>query len=238
MGYYKVDVSTPDSFYRNVIDKGFDEGYGLQCVAGFKEFTYSLCGRIVACNQGKARCYADQSIEICNMGFSKHSGKTLYNGDWVIFGGSDFGHVAMYYNGKYLGQNQTGGNIYAGSPFSLVNINMPILCCYRPNIYTKSTPSTTKSIDVIAREVIAGKWGNGEDRKARIRNAGYSYTQVQNKVNEILNGSPKEVYYTVKSGDTLSAIALQYATTVDSICKLNNIKNPNLIYPNQKLRVK
>lgn len=44
-----------------------------------------------------------------------------------------------------------------------------------------------------------------------------------------------EVKYTVKKGDTLSAIAKKYSTTVNSIAKLNNIKNVNLIYVGQVL---
>lgn len=42
-------------------------------------------------------------------------------------------------------------------------------------------------------------------------------------------------YYTVKKGDTLSAIAKKYNTTVNNLAKLNNIKNVNLIYVGQKL---
>lgn len=43
------------------------------------------------------------------------------------------------------------------------------------------------------------------------------------------------ITYTVKSGDTLSQIALNYGTTVSSIVDLNPIiKNPNLIYPGQQ----
>lgn len=42
-------------------------------------------------------------------------------------------------------------------------------------------------------------------------------------------------YYTVKKGDTLSGIAKKYGTTVAYLAKLNNIKNVNLIYVNQKL---
>lgn len=237
MGYYKVDVSTPDAFYQNVIGKGFDEGYGMQCVAGFKEFTYSLCGRIVACNEGKAKCYADQASQICDMGFTKHSGRTLYNGDWVVFGGSEYGHIAMYYNGKFLGQNQIGGNIYAGSPFTLVGVNMPILCCYRPNIYVNQPkPSSGKSVDEVAKEVIAGKWGNGEQRATALRSAGYSYTAVQNKVNEML--SAQTVRYTIQYGDTLTAIAEKFGTTVQSIQSLNGITNPDLIYAGDTIRVK
>ncbi|HEM4119387.1 lysozyme [Streptococcus suis] len=47
-------------------------------------------------------------------------------------------------------------------------------------------PVGTKSIESIAREVINGKWGNGQDRKNRLTQAGYNYQTVQNKVNELL----------------------------------------------------
>ena len=48
-----------------------------------------------------------------------------------------------------------------------------------------------KPIDEIAREVIAGQWGNGEDRKARLTQAGYDYNAVQAMVNEILSPQPQ-----------------------------------------------
>ena len=54
-------------------------------------------------------------------------------------------------------------------------------------IPTDTAPDTTgKSIEEIAREVIAGKWGSGTDRRNRLQAAGYAYTTVQAKVNEIL----------------------------------------------------
>ena len=43
--------------------------------------------------------------------------------------------------------------------------------------------------------------------------------------------------YNVKSGDTLSAIAKQYGTTVDAIAKANNISNVNLIKVGQSLSI-
>ena len=43
-----------------------------------------------------------------------------------------------------------------------------------------------KSVEEIAREVIAGKWGNGEERKKRLIAAGYDYNAVQAKVNALL----------------------------------------------------
>lgn len=46
------------------------------------------------------------------------------------------------------------------------------------------------------------------------------------------------VYYTVKSGDTLSGIASKYGTTYQHLAQINGIANPNLIYPGQKIRIK
>lgn len=48
----------------------------------------------------------------------------------------------------------------------------------------------------------------------------------------------KEVVYVVKKGDTLSAIAKKYKTTVKKLVKDNNIKNANLIYTGQKIKIK
>ena len=53
----------------------------------------------------------------------------------------------------------------------------------------KPTPKPTKSIDDIAKEVIEGKWGNGETRKSKLKAAGYDYNAIQKRVNEILKGS-------------------------------------------------
>ena len=46
------------------------------------------------------------------------------------------------------------------------------------------------------------------------------------------------IYYVVKKGDTLSKIASIYNTTYQELAKLNNIKNPNLIFVDQKLLIK
>ena len=41
-------------------------------------------------------------------------------------------------------------------------------------------------VETVAKEVIAGKWVNGEDRKKRLQAAGYDYGAVQRKVNELM----------------------------------------------------
>lgn len=52
-----------------------------------------------------------------------------------------------------------------------------------------SSTSSLKSIETIAQEVIAGQWGNGEDRKNKLTSAGYNYSEVQAKVNSLLGSS-------------------------------------------------
>ena len=95
-----------------------------------------------------------------------------------------------------------------------------------------------KSEDTIAAEVIAGKWGNGQDRVNRLRAAGYDPAKVQAKVNAKLGASkPAARTYTVRAGDNLSAIAAKYGTTYQALAAKNGIANPNLIYPGQVLKI-
>lgn len=66
----------------------------------------------------------------------------------------------------------------------------------------KPTPApkpAKKTVDELAREVIAGKWSAGESRRKLLTAAGYDYTAVQNRVNEILYGKTAR-----KSVDTLA----------------------------------
>ena len=101
----------------------------------------------------------------------------------------------------------------------------------------KPTQPVKKSNEEIANEVINGAWGNGEDRKNRLTQAGYNYTVIQAIVNKLMCAN-KAVYYTVRSGDTLSGIASKYGTTYQKLAQMNGIANPNIIYAGQRIRVK
>lgn len=105
------------------------------------------------------------------------------------------------------------------------------------DIVNKKVAPVRKSNEQIASEVIAGQWGDGNDRKNRLEQAGYDYNTIQNIVNQKL-GASQAVYYTVRSGDTLSGIASKYGTTWQKLQAMNGISNPNIIYAGQKLRVK
>ena len=62
------------------------------------------------------------------------------------------------------------------------------------NGYAKSGTSAPakKSNEVIADEVIAGRWGNGADRKERLEDAGYDYSAIQGIVNDRLGAPSKK----------------------------------------------
>lgn len=54
---------------------------------------------------------------------------------------------------------------------------------------TNKTPTVKKSIEDVAKEVLAGKWGNGAERKKKLTDAGYHYNTVQSMVNKLSSGS-------------------------------------------------
>lgn len=58
-----------------------------------------------------------------------------------------------------------------------------------------------------------------------------------NNSNNSENSTNNEKTYTIQNGDTLSGIALRFNTTVSKLVELNNIKNPNLIYAGDVLKI-
>ena len=51
------------------------------------------------------------------------------------------------------------------------------------------------------------------------------------------SGTTNDVVYTVKSGDTLSGICSRYGANWKKVAEYNKLKNPHLIYPNQKIKI-
>ena len=119
---------------------------------------------------------------------------------------------------------------------------MTLWVSYNTVAPTTETPKL-KTNEEIAKEVIDGKWGNNPGRKKKLTEAGYDYSAIQKIVNNMLKPSnePKKEegdYYIVKPGDSLSKIAVMYGTTWQHLMHLNNIKNPNLIYPGERIKVR
>jgi hypothetical protein len=222
--YYKLDVSSPSAFYNAANGRGFNEGYGMQCVAAFKEFMFSLSGKYVATSTGGASGYASQRSQIEALGFTWYSGASgLQNGDWGIFGGGTYGHVAMYYNGKWFGQNQGAANANVGNAFNLIDLGSyanTIIGYYRPNIYKKSASTANTSTPTPSNSSPSS--------------TGTAYTPPSS--------------YTVRSGDTLGGISLNngwWSSTTglygdagyaQRLAERNGLSNRGLVYPNQTIR--
>lgn len=53
-------------------------------------------------------------------------------------------------------------------------------------VNTKLKTTSDDMIDHVAREVIQGLWGNGQERKYRLTKAGYDYSTIQRRVNQLI----------------------------------------------------
>lgn len=69
---------------------------------------------------------------------------------------------------------------------SILQVNGRYIRAYGVPKYKDIDPAKDKSVEQLAREVIQGRWGNGEERKKRLKAAGYDYQAVQKRVNEMM----------------------------------------------------
>lgn len=69
----------------------------------------------------------------------------------------------------------------------------------------KPIEQSKKTVEEVAKEVIAGKWGNGDERKRKLTAAGYNYVEVQAKVNELCSPAKPQI----KTVDELAREVIQ-----------------------------
>lgn len=81
---------------------------------------------------------------------------------------------------KITAYNKSGGRVIAG----LVKRRAK-----EKELFDTPTSTTVKkSNEEIAKEVVAGKWGNGNARKTSLTKAGYDFKTIQSLVNKLLKG--------------------------------------------------
>jgi len=74
--------------------------------------------------------------------------------------------------------------------YRMINVNGRYIRGYiTPKYSTANNNANKKSVTVVAKEVIAGKWGNGSARKSKLEAAGYDYNEVQAEVNRLSKSS-------------------------------------------------
>lgn len=129
----------------------------------------------------------------------------------------------------------------SGSRVLLSGINSWINKADVEIISVSSAPATStytvQSGDTLSS--IAAKFGTNYQALASlngISNPNLIYVGQVLRVNG--SASTGSVYYTVRAGDNLSAIASRYGTSYQSIASLNGLANPNLIYAGQTLKIK
>ena len=120
-----------------------------------------------------------------------------------------------------------------------------------PNIENPNDSINTESINYTVQRgntlsEIARRFGTTVQEIASINNISNPNLIFPGQVlriltNSTVNGSETRatgsITYTVERGNTLSQIAREYDVTVNSIVEINDIQNPNLIFPGEKLRI-
>lgn len=109
---------------------------------------------------------------------------------WVAHYASKCGYTGAYGMWQYSSTKYIDGIVGTPVDHNECYVDYPaIIKNAGLNGFSKAAEETPvlKSIDEVAREILKGKWGNGEDRKTALAKAGYDYAAVQAKVNELLN---------------------------------------------------
>lgn len=90
-------------------------------------------------------------------------------------------NIAGYGRPAYNVENTEDGTIASTAPTAPA-----------PVVPVNTEKPALKSDEEVAREVIAGKWGNGKDRVKRLTEAGYNYSKVQAIVNQLVSKKPTQ----------------------------------------------
>ena len=191
-----------DDFINRVLGKSIDidKAYGPQCVDLFNYFNYLYNDCYINCSpSGYAKSIAQNKA---NNGILKYYKEVPINqmikGTVVVWDNCKY--APLSHVGFIISDNGDGTFmcLAQNAPKPYVTISKAyydgIIGCFTPNqlltAQNEEKPANTdinqKDTDTLAREVIAGVYGNGEDRKIAL---GSRYDDVQRKVNEILFNS-------------------------------------------------
>lgn len=116
------------------------------------------------------------------------------------------GHVAVveqiHPDGSILVSNSDyGGRRFYTKTYKAPNYAIGGTYVFQGFIYLPVTFEQEKTISQIVDEVIAGQWGNGQDRAKRLAAAGYDAQAVQDAINARLNKKTPTPTVTIKVGD-------------------------------------
>ena len=186
---------TATEFYNKQVGKAVDIDYtaGVQCVDLFKIFTKTNYGVWqYTCGNGYANgLWLNRKSKPYYQYFDEVNINSLQDGDWCFWdkGSKDCpdSHVAMYYQGKFFGQNQNGVK-----SATLANISKDgMLGALRPKMYQNNDNNNVVSYDDYYNERVkdyhwfpAGPFTevdkNGNTTKDQVLGGGLSYVKNDN----------------------------------------------------------
>lgn len=174
--------------------------YNRECVSYTAWKVAELTGKWPTRTGGMNAKYWVQRL--AENGYTKVVAAPQNGGKYVgVSTAGQYGHVVWFEEGTTISEYNY---LYRGG-FSVRNINLSAYTWVEIKapaglVDTDYAAGEKKSDQEIADEVIAGKWGNGDDRKARLSAAGYNYDTIQAIVNAKL--APKTTPPTTKKSET------------------------------------
>lgn len=201
-----LGYSEANGKFRQIIDlynsvKPLPRGYAVKYSDEWCDTCVSAAGIAAGCSELIGReCGCEQHVKIFqSMGIWIEDGTiTPIPGDIILYNWDDgtqpndgysdhIGFVESVSGGKIACIEGNKGEAVARRVLSVGNGN--IRGYARPKYASGGgAAKPSKSVTEVAKEVLAGKWGNGDDRRNRLTAAGYNYNEVQAEVNRLASG--------------------------------------------------
>jgi N-acetylmuramoyl-L-alanine amidase CwlA len=170
------------SFTSAVINKAVEltrylmEQYGIPAERVIRHYDVSgkLCPGIIGWNEDSKDVSQWKAFK------AKLTNSTNTKTDDVIYRVRKSANDAKSQIGAYRNLNSAKALADKNSGYSVYDTNGKL-------IYTPTKQTAKKPVTEIAKEVIQGKWGNGEERKQKLTKAGYDYDKVQAEVNRLMS---------------------------------------------------
>lgn len=143
------------------------------------DVTGKLCPGIIGWNEdsGNAKKWEQFKTQLTGA-VSKTTAADTINNNNIIYRVRKSANDAKSQIGAYRNLNSAKKLAEQNSGYSVYDTSGKLI--YTPKTGTKKTAAE------LAKEVIQGKWGNGEERKNRLTAAGYDYKAVQTEVNKMM----------------------------------------------------
>ncbi len=209
------------------IDIGLDQGTPVKCAfdgkVRYAEFNTGGYGYLIIVRHfnGLETYYAHLSRMYVKPGDMVKAGQ-------VIGGG---GNTGAYWTGPHL-HFETRYRDHAFDPLKIIDYDKQ---CLKSDtlILTKADFNISQN-----HKAYVSNGVNGDRSPSTVQYGGSTSTQVSSQVTTTYKNVAAGTVHVVKKGDTLSAIAKRYGTTVDRLCSLNGISKTSTLQIGQRIKIK